>query len=625
HPKRIAKGVRAGVRDYGNRMGIPTLNGAILFDERYIGNPLVYCGTVGLLPKGMHEKRANPGDLVVVVGASTGRDGIHGATFSSAKLSRDIPPSVVQIGNAIEEKKVLDVVLKARDEKMYTAITDCGAGGFSSAVGEMGEDIGVRVQLEKAPLKAEGLAPWEIWVSESQERMVLAVPPENLERFTKLCAEENVQCAIIGKFNDDKMLRVYYGSTTVCELEMDFLHKGVPRLRMKAIWKADKNNGKGKNKNKSKLPNESSNYNSSLLQLLAMPNIASKETTIRQYDHEVQGGSVVKPLTGIENDGPSDAAIITPLLGRAEGVAIACGINPMYGDLDPYWMAAGAIDEALRNLIATGCGFENIALLDNICWGSPEDSEKLAGLVRGVRACYDFATAFDTPFISGKDSFYNEYKVKEKTIAIPGTLLISALGVMKDAGRRVTTDFKEAGNPIYIIGDTKNELGGSHFGMLNSGSGSTASGAVPIVDAKQARKNFFGLSRAIAVGKTNKERYVRACHDCSEGGLGVAISEMCFAGMLGAEIELANVPAQEGLSNNAVLLFSESHSRFVVEVNKKFKNEFEKIMRANRAIFAECGKTVKGRKLIVKGAKGKRVVDADIGKLKEAWKGTLDW
>ncbi|MFH1225368.1 MAG: phosphoribosylformylglycinamidine synthase subunit PurL [Candidatus Diapherotrites archaeon] len=632
HPKRIAKGVRAGVRDYGNRMGIPTLNGAILFDERYIGNPLVYCGTVGIIPRGMQEKRANFGDLIVAVGASTGRDGIHGATFSSAKLGSAVPPSVVQIGNAIEEKKFLDILLKARGMKLYSAITDCGAGGFSSAVGEMAASIGARVQLEKAPLKARGILPWEIWVSESQERMVLAVPPENLERFSQLCAEEDVQCAVIGKFNDDKVLRVFYGDESVCELEMDFLHKGVPKKRMKAVWKGSKGSkGKGTGKGTAKLPAEKGDYNAEIISLLSMPNIASKESTIRQYDHEVQAGSVVKPLAGADNCGPSDAAVIMPVLGAMEGVAIACGINPLYGDIDPYWMAACAIDEAIRNLIAVGCPFEEIALLDNFCWGNPEDAGKLAELVRACRACYDFATAFDTPFISGKDSFYNEYTpAKGGAIAIPSTLLISAAGIMGDVRKRVTMDFKGDGNPIYIVGETKNELGCSHYARLQGVSG----GEVPEVDARQAKKNFLGMSRAAAIGVENAERIVRACHDCSEGGIAVALAEMCIGGGTGAEIELAKLPCgTETEARDDVLLFSESQSRFVVEVNAALKNEFEKIMRANGAIFAECGKVTKGKRLVVLGTKkkgvlglgGRKLLDADVDALKAAWKKTLDW
>ncbi len=610
HPKRIAKGVRAGVRDYGNRMGIPTVNGAILFEERYLGNPLVFCGTVGIIPKGMETKAAKDGDLIISVGGKTGRDGIHGATFSSIELDESTSAAAVQIGNAIEEKKVLDVILQARDRGLYTAITDCGAGGFSSAVGEMGEELGAEVHLEKAPLKYEGLAPWEIWVSEAQERMVLSVPPKHEKEFIELCANEDVEATVIGEFVKTGMLKLLYNGEIVGDLEMDFLHNGGPRRELKAKWE---------NKKEEKISIKTGNLGEDLRKLLSHPNIASKESTIRQYDHEVQGGSIIKPLVGAENDGPGDAAIVRPLLDKNDGVAIANGINPMYGDIDPYWMAASAVDEAVRNIISVGGNLEGIALLDNFCWGNPEKEDKLGELVRTVKGCYDTATAYDLPFISGKDSFYNEFILKGKTIAIPGTLLISAIGVMKDCRKRISMDLKEEGNLIYVVGKTFNEMGAGHFALLNG----IKEGAVPKVRFKEARKNFESLVKAIAVGGKNDERIVRACHDCSEGGLGVAIAEMAFAGMKSAEIELGKVLQEEEIKEDAVILFSESNSRFVVEVNAGKKKEFEEIMKGCE--ISEIGEVSGGNELAIKGLSGKEIVKENLSELKESWKKTLRW
>lgn len=605
HPKRIAKGVRAGVRDYGNRIGIPTVNGAIIFDERYLGNPLVYCGTVGIIPKDMHKKAAKPGDLIVAIGGRTGRDGIHGATFSSTELEETTPSSPVQIGNPIEEKKFLDVLIKARDVGLYTAVTDCGAGGFSSAVGEMGEELGAEVHLEKAPLKYKGLLPWEIWISEAQERMVLAVPKNNIEKIRKMFEDEDVEVTILGEFKATGKLHLFYEKELVGELDMKFLHNGVPKLALKAKWEE-------KQKSEIKIP-QKNNYNEDLLKLLAMPNIASKESTIRQYDHEVQGGSVLKPLMGKENDGPGDAAIVRPLLDSKEAVVISNGINPLYGDIDCYWMACSAIDEAIRNAVAVGADINHIALLDNFSWGSPLREETLGKLIRACKGCYDAAVAFGTPFISGKDSLFNEYLYEGKTISIPGTLLISALGVMKDAGKRVSMDLKKAGNSIYAVGATYNELGGSHYSKLHNANG----GEVPKVRFSNAGKLFEAMSKA-----TNKG-LVRAAHDCSEGGIGVASAEMAFAGMLGAEIDLKKVPLGEKISQNNLILFSESNSRFLVEVSKGNEKEFEKIM--EKVLCKKIGKVVSGNNLKINGLDGKEIVNSSIVDLKRAWKKTLSW
>ncbi|MFC1899936.1 phosphoribosylformylglycinamidine synthase subunit PurS, partial [Chloroflexota bacterium] len=448
HPRRVFKGVRAGVADYANRIGIPTLNGAVLFDERYLGNPLVYCGTLGIMPKNMSRMgQQKPGDLVVVAGGKTGRDGIHGVTFASEQLTTDsstVSFTSVQIGNPIIEKKLIDVILQARDRHLYRRITDCGGGGLSSAIGEMGASTGVRVNLDKVPLKYAGLSYSEIWVSESQERMLMAVPPECIDELLKLFASEDVEATIIGEFTSDRRLQLFYKDNRVCDISMEFLHTGIPQLKLEATWEPLK-----QQKLDFKPPTDPG---VSLIKLLGSFNICSKEWVIRQYDHEVQGGNVLKPLVGKDNDGPGDAAIIKPVLNSPMGVIIANGICPRYGDIDPYWMAASAIDEALRQIIAVGGNLDKVALLDNFCWGNTNRPEMVGALVRASQACYDMAITFETPFISGKDSLNNEFQHGEKTIAIPHTLLVSAMGVMDNTDTAISMDLKQTGSQIYLIG-----------------------------------------------------------------------------------------------------------------------------------------------------------------------------
>ncbi|MHC4538111.1 MAG: phosphoribosylformylglycinamidine synthase subunit PurS, partial [Planctomycetota bacterium] len=427
HPRRIMKGVVAGVRDYGNRMGIPTVNGAIYFDDRYMAT-LVYCGNIGIMDKDKCFKNPQSGNLIIMVGGRIGRDGIHGATFSSGQMTHEhetIFSHAVQIGNPIVEKKMLDVLLQANEAGLYEAITDCGAGGLSSAVGEMGEELGAEVDLEKSPLKYAGLNYTEIWISEAQERMVIAVKPENLEAITKIFDDENVESTVIGKFTNDKKLRLRYNGQQVAEMDMEFLHNGVPKYSRKAIWK-------GRQLTEPNLPVKD-NYNKELEHILSSYNVASKEWVIRQYDHEVQGGSVIKPLTGVNNDGPGDAAVIQPKFDSNKGLAISCGMNPIYGDIDPYWMALSGIDEAIRNLVCVGGRADRIALLDNYCWGDCTKPETLGPLVRASQACYDGAMAFEAPFISGKDSLNNEFACEDGSqISIPSTLLISAISIVDD-------------------------------------------------------------------------------------------------------------------------------------------------------------------------------------------------
>ncbi len=609
HPRRIMKGVVSGVRDYGNRMGIPTVNGAIYFDDRYLANPLVYCGNVGLMDKNKCFKNPQSGNIIVMVGGRIGRDGIHGATFSSGQMTHEhetIFSHAVQIGNPITEKKMLDVLLKANAAGLYEAITDCGAGGLSSAVGEMGEELGAEVDLEKAPLKYAGLNYTEIWISEAQERMVLAVKPENLEAIKKIFDGENVESTVLGQFTDDKKLKLRYNGQQVGELDMEFLHNGVPKYSRQAVWTSPKLSE----------PSiaEKDNYNDELLEILGSYNVASKEWVIRQYDHEVQGGSVVKPLTGMKDDGPSDAAVIQPKLNSGRGLAISCGMNPLYGDIDPYWMALAGIDEAVRNIVCVGGRADRIALLDNFCWGDCTKPETLGPLVRAAKACYDGAMAFETPFISGKDSLNNEFVCEDCTqISIPSTLLISAMSIVDDINKCVTMDVKKASNLLFIVGETKNELGGSHYYKIKGFLGAN----IPMLDLGTAPRIARKVSEAIAEG------LVVSCHDCSEGGVAVALAEMAFAGGLGIEADLRALPRSKGCTRPDVQLFSESNSRYVMEVEPEKFDAFAKLML--NVPFGQIGKVVEKAKLVIKSEDGDTVIQADIAALKEAWQRPFDW
>ncbi len=604
HPMKVIKGVVAGVRDYGNRMGIPTVNGAVLFDPRYLANPLVYCGTVGLIPVDRCVKTVEPGDLIVAVGGRTGRDGIHGATFSSIELtaeSESVSGGAVQIGNAITEKKLLDVLLQARDKGLYHAITDCGAGGFSSAVGEMGERLGAHVDLEKAPLKYQGLSYTEIWISESQERMILAVPAGKWEQLRQLCAAEDVEATVIGHFEAAGRLRLFYQGEQVADLAMDFLHRGRPAVVRQAVRPPAP-------PAETRPPAASEDFTKTLLAILASPNVCSKEWIIRQYDHEVQGGSVLKPLVGARNDGPGDAAVLMPVLGSWAGLALGCGINPHLGDLDPYVMAANAIDEAVRNVVAVGADPARIAILDNFCWGNTSRPETLGSLVLAAQACRDVALAYGTPFISGKDSLNNEYHSGERHLVIPPTLLISALGQVPDVRRCVSMDLKSAGNKLYLVGSTQAEMGGSHYNLVRGIKGGTP----PRVDLNLAPRIFRGLFEAIQRG------LVRSCHDLSEGGLAVAAAEMAFAGGIGAD--LSSLPAG---AEDAALLFGESPSRFLIEVEPARAAEFEACL---MDVPVHCvGQTVKEPRLRIAGRRGEWLVWAALDQLKESWQKPMRW
>lgn len=603
HPRKIIDGVVSGVRDYGNRMGIATVNGAVCFDPRYLANPLVFCGTVGLIPRDRCHKGAKAGDWIVALGGRTGRDGIHGATFSSAGLtaeSEKVSGGAVQIGNPIAEKKMMDVLLQARDRGLYNAVTDCGAGGFSSAVGEMGETIGAQVELEKAPLKYQGLSYTEIWISEAQERMILAVPESKWEELRALCESEAVEATVLGRFEATGRLRLTYEGHEVGDLDMAFLHGGRPPVIRQATWRAT---------TAPVTAGRPAEPREILQAILSSWNVCSKEWIVRQYDHEVQGGTVIKPLVGIREDGPSDAAVVTPVLGSFAGVAIGCGLNPHLGDRDPYAMAASAIDEAVRNVVAVGADPARIALLDNFCWGDTDRPEVLGSLVLAAEACRDVALAYGMPFISGKDSLKNEYRSGGRHLIIPPTLLISAMGQVADVRRCVTMDLKEPGNFVFLVGTTREEMGGSHHQLVTGVDG----GSVPRPNLAEALPIFQAVHRAMQAG------LVRSCHDLSEGGLAVAAAEMAFAGGIGLDVTGVSAVAP-GLAD-AIILFSESTTRFLLEVRPENVAALRECCRT--VPLFEIGRTVKEPRLRIAGGNGEWILWATLGDLKEAWQKPL--
>jgi len=616
HPRRIMKGVHRGVRDGANQSGVPDVNGAIVFDDRYAGKPLVFCGTGGLMParvcdRPSHEKKANPGDLIVMVGGRIGKDGIHGATFSSEELHESSPAAAVQIGDPITQKKMVDFLLEARDAGLYTCITDNGAGGLSCSVGEMGRySGGCELHLDRAPLKYPGLAPWEILLSEAQERMTLAVAPGKIDQFMKLAKRRSVEATVLGTFTDSGRFHVLYAGRTIAYLSMDFLHEGVPKMELEAEWTPPR-------REEPNFP-EPCNLTADLKSVLGRLNVCSKERFVRQYDHEVQGGSVLKPFIGVTNDGPGDASIVKPVLGSERGVVVACGICPKYSDIDTYHMMACAIDEAVRNAVCVGAKIGYIAGLDNFCWPDPVQSErtpdgkyKLAQLVRACQALYDYCTAYDVPCISGKDSMKNDFRVGDTKISVPPTVLFSVIGVVEDVKKAVSMDAKRPDDIVYVVGETRDELGGSEYLASKGYIGNT----VPKVDSAVARATYEALSHAI------EQATVSSCHDISDGGLGVALAETAFAGGFGMKIDLREVPGS--LERSDRVLFSETQSRFVVTVSPPKKQQFEATM--GNCVFAPVGTVTEQGGFNVRGLDGRCVVQTSIGELKEAWQAPLRW
>lgn len=615
HPKRIQEGVREGVEHGGNKSGIPTVNGSLYFDDRFAGKPLVFCGTVGIMPKEIngkpsHEKMALPGDLIVMSGGRIGKDGIHGATFSSEELNENSPATAVQIGDPITQKKMFDCLIKARDMGLYRCITDNGAGGLSSSVGEMAEFTGgFELHLDRAPLKYAGLQPWEIFLSEAQERMTLAVPPEKIDGFMALCRKMDVEATILGTFTDSGKFHCLYDGKTVAFMDMDFVYKALPPMEMVAKWQQ-------KSFAEPQLP-AVPDLADELKKLLASLNICSKEYVVRQYDHEVQGISVVKPLTGVANDGPSDAAVVRPLFDSFAGLVISHGVCPRYSDIDTYHMTACAIDEAVRNAISVGGSLERMAGLDNFCWCDPIQSDKtpdghykLAQLVRANRALAHYAKAYGVPPISGKDSMKNDYMMEGTKISIPPTLLFSVMAKIDDVRKAVTMDAKRAGDVVYVLGTTYAELGASEYAVLHGGLGN----AVPKVREADSLPRYRALEQAIKAG------LVASCHDCSDGGLGVALAETAFSGNLGMDLDLRQAPRHD-IHRDDVLLFSESQSRFVVTVPADKATAFEAVM-ADTGL-GRLGTVTAETTLQATGLSGAPVLRADLAELKQAWQATL--
>ncbi|GFO63456.1 phosphoribosylformylglycinamidine synthase subunit PurS [Geomonas paludis] len=618
HPRRIYEGVVEGVEHGGNKSGIPTVNGSLVFDERFAGKPLVFCGTAGLMPatikgEASHKKNIIPGDLIVMTGGRIGKDGIHGATFSSEELNENSPVSAVQIGDPITQKRMFDFLIRARDKALYRFITDNGAGGLSSSIGEMSEECGgCQLDLSKAPLKYPGLAPWEILISEAQERMSLAVPPEKIDEFMEMAKRYGVEATVLGTFTDSGIFHMLYGDKTVAYLPLSFMHAGLPPMQIPARWE------KPVHEEPKLVP--AADYTTDVKALLSSLNICSKESVVRRYDHEVQGGSVVKPFTGVDNDGPSDAAVVRPILDSFEGVVVGHGICPRYSDIDAYDMAANAIDEGLRNYVAVGGSLDLVAGLDNFCWCDPVLSDrtpdgpyKMAQLVRANKALYDYCTVFSMPLISGKDSMKNDFYDGTTKISIPPTLLFSVIGKMEDARLAVTMDVKRAGDQVYLLGATANELGASEYLAQKGFIGNN----VPKVDAQAALATYRAYGAALKAG------LVASCHDLSDGGLAVAAAESAFAGGFGIELDLAQVPFKGDAADKSdiVLLFSESASRLLVTVRAEKAADFEKAMAGTAC--AKIGAVTAEPAVKVKGLAGNVVVNAANAELKAAWQEPL--
>lgn len=628
HPRTVLRGITAGVRDYGNCMGIPTVNGAVRFDPRYLGNPLVFCGCVGVIPRDRIEKQVKPGDAIVVIGGRTGRDGIHGATFSSAELTdthEDEFSHAVQIGSPIEEKKVLDLIVRARDYNdggvrrcLFSSITDCGAGGLSSAIGEMAEGLGAEVDLEKVPLKYAGLRYDEIWISESQERMVLAVSPGDVDKLLALAEAEEVEATAIGRFTENGRLTIRYCGHVVGELDLRFLHEGLPKSELIAEWeKPDPAAGAS-----TASVSDPVAIGAELLRRLAQLNIASKHWLIHQYDHEVQSRTSVRPLVA-RHEGPSDAAVIRPRLDSDAAVAIGCGLNPDLSATDPYWMAIASIDEALRNVVCVGGDPARTAILDNFCWPRVDNPINLGALVRACQACYDMASAYGLPFISGKDSLNNEFAldpadvelvrtaaalldeaapdsdhvIVDGRVAIPYTLLISALSIVDDVKRCTTSDLKSGGTQVYLLGRPM-RLGDSPASL-------------PPFDAATALRTHLSVARLIRDG------VALAVHDVSDGGPLTALAEMCFGGWRECTLNTNGLPAEQH--------FIEAPALYLVQVSDARTGDFDRItadIETRHYATVKCEEIPEPALVMDVDNEGHRL---PLDDLYHAWRHPLDW
>lgn len=607
-PRRILDGVVTGVNSGGNCSGIPTPQGFVYFDNKYQGKPLVFVGTMGLLPvKSSAIKKAKPGDYIVVIGGRVGQDGIHGATFSSEALTSGSPAGAVQIGDPITQKKLSDAIVKeARDQKLYNSITDNGAGGISCSVAEMAkESKGCLVNLEKVPLKYPGLEPWKVWVSESQERMTLAVPKNKWKKFSDLMTSRDVEATIIGEFNNSNRCIVKYHKKTIMDVNMKFLHDGLPIRPMKTT--------PVKNIFKEPIILQQKNLNDILLKMMQRLNVTGFEFISKQYDHEVQANSVIKPLQG-KGKINGETSVIKPIFKSSHAVAISQGLYPSYSEIDCYQMAGASIDTAIRNLVATGVDVNKIFLLDNFCWCSSNDPQRLYQLKKAAQACYDFAKIYETPFVSGKDSMFNDFKGFDEKgvpvkISVPPTLLISSMGLIEDVLKTISIDIKFPGDLVYLLGETKDELGGSEYFAMNKSIGNN----VPKVDGNKNKKLYLDFFKA------SQKQLISSAISLTRGGIGVAFSKMALAGKLGIEISLNKLV--ETASRNDFALFSESQGRILATINPKNKKGFEKIMEGNS--FKEIGKVTSNQQLIIKGLDNKEIINLNLEKLEKAYKSTF--
>jgi len=619
HPRRIRDGVHRGVIEGGNQSGIPYARGWELFEDRYLGKPLVFCGTLGEMPLSIRgvpstEKRIAPGDAVVMVGGRVGKDGIHGATFSSEELHADSPVQAVQIGDPITQKKMTDMLLEARDRLLYRTLTDNGAGGLSSSVGEMASlSGGCRIDLARVPLKYQGLNPWEILVSEAQERMSLAVPRDQLAEYGELSKRRGVESTVLGSFTDDRMFHIQYDGQTVAYLDLEFLHNGDPPYHLEAVYSP---------KSYEEPDVRIDDFGECLEGMLRRLNICSGEEKARQYDHEVQGRSVIKPFVGRCFDVPGDAAVLAAEYGGMEGIVLSEAVNPFYSDIDTYWMAASVLDLAVRRVVSVGGDPDFISALDNFCWPNvvkesmPDRAHKLAQLVRACQGLYDFCKAYGVPLISGKDSMSNDCTLTDPPISVPPTLLVSVLGRISDLSRAVSLDLKAPGDALYLIGETQGELGGSEFlrfyGQATRGRVYIGN-AVPRVDAVKGIGMYRALHRAAAEG------LVRSSHAPGLGGLGVAALRKAFAGQLGLEVDLAACPGDA--ASDAALLFSESNCRFLVTVAPEHRDGFEQALSGQSC--ARLGTVTEEQQIRIRGRDGRLIVDRALPALRDAWKERL--
>jgi len=617
--KRIMNGVIKGINVGGNCSGIPTISGFIKFDDRYRAKPLVFAGTVGLIPKKIHkkfshEKSAKAGDYIVMIGGKVGLDGIHGATFSSVAMDSNSPATAVQIGDPITQKKLSDALVKeARDMDLYNSITDNGAGGLSCSVAEMAKECGgVRVFLEKVPLKYPGLRPWEIWISESQERMTLSVPKNKWKIFCKLMKSRGVEATAIGEFINSPKIIVQYNGKKIMDLNMEFLHNGLPKVHLSTTPYSS-------NFLEPKLP-EGLSRTKILEDLLAINNIGGFSFISEQYDHEVQASSVLKPLSGPGRIN-TDSQVFRPVLNSNKGVVLSSGVYPSYGDISTYHMAACGLDTAVRNIIACGGKLSHLAILDNFCWCSSYDQKRLAQLVDAVKACYDCAVGYGTPFISGKDSMFNDFrgydeKGNQVVISIPPTLLISAISVMPDIYKTVSPEFKNAGDYIYLLGETNDELGASEYYKLlaKNERNNNIGNNVPKVNLEKNLKTYFALEEVI-----EKELVVSSL-SVTSGGLGIALAKAAVGGMLGYSVSIKNLPGNlydyGGVASVVSVvdakLFSENQGRILVSISPKNAKQFEKVMKDICCV--KIGKVEKNGKVEITDGKNK-IVETNVKKL----------